>query len=255
MSTWFINTNYPLEIQNAFANMDKVLALKGEEISLSSISRVIKCTVHDKVFYIKHYFSNGKKLKKYFGRTRWQTEWKNILFCKNLQINVPNLIAYGEIKPWYSFKASQGVIVTEEISNATNLRTIVTRQSITMQNTPLRRKVISIVADYLRTMHDAKFINYDLQWRNILLTANIDTPKVYLFDMPSGGIRRFSFKRGVIRDFFNLYKNAHWSLSRTDQLRFYLQYRNATSLSRDDKVHIKQILTYFWTKKISNIRP
>ena len=98
-------------------------------------------------------------------------------------------------------------------------------------------------------MHKEKFIHYDLQWRNILVTRSLNAPQIYLFYIPSGRKRRFSFKHGVIRDFYNLYKSAYQFLSRTDCLRFYLLYKNKIALNNQDKKHIKEILSYFARKE------
>lgn len=253
MTSWYINKNYPIEIQNAFSDIDKVLSIKnGEVISTSSISRVIKYTINNKNFYIKHYFSKGKKFRKYFGRPRWKAEWENLAFCKQLNISVPNVIAYGVKKLWYHFKASEGVLITEEVPDAIDLKTIAHKHAYLFKHHTWRKQVISIVANYIKTMHQVSFIHYDLQWRNILVSTCPDAPNVYLFDIPSGRKRSFSFKHGVIRDFYNLYKNAWKFLSRTDCLRFYLLYKNQSSLNDQDKSHIKKIVEYFVRKELED---
>lgn len=254
MTSWYINKNYPTEIQNAFSDIEKVLSIKeGEIVSASSISQVIKYTVKNKNFYIKHYFSRGKKLRKYFGRPRWRAEWENLVFCKQLNICVPNIIAYGVKKRWFNTKASAGVIITEEVANALDLKTIATEHGHLLKQPTWRRQLITIIASYIKSMHQVNFIHYDLQWRNILVTTHSNTPQVYLFDIPSGRKRRFSFKHGVIRDFYNLYKNAWKFLSRTDCLRFYLLYKGKTALNNEDKAHIKEILDYFARKELKDL--
>lgn len=253
MSSWFINKDYPVEIQQAFANVDKVLDIKeGMLISSSSISQVIKYSINKRQFYIKHYFSKGKKLKKYFGRSRCRSEWKNLIFCKKLHIKTPNIVAYGEKKKWFGLKMHYGIIITEEVPNADNAKSIAFNSPDLLKQVSWRRKAISIMSNYLKSMHAKKFIHYDLQWRNILITKSIKNPEVYLFDIPSGKIWNFSLEHGIKRDFYNLYKNAYRFLSRTDQLRFYLNYKNSSSLTKQDKQHIKKILTYYYRKEMND---
>lgn len=253
MARWYINPSYSEDIQNVFANSDKVLSIKeGQLISASSISRVIKFTTHGINFYIKHYFTKGKRLRKFFGRPRFKAEWENLAFCKKLNILVPNVVAYGVKKNPFSLKAREGFIITEEVPNATDLVNLVNEYPHLLKNLAWRRRVMIIIAGYVRSMHAVNFIHYDLQWRNILVTRSFDCPQVYLFDIPSGRKRRYSFKNGVIRDFYNLYKTAHKFLSRTECLRFYLLYKNKTALNHEDKVHIKQILTYFARKEFED---
>lgn len=253
MNTWYINKDYPLETQRAFANLDTVLAIKeGIFVSTSSISKVVRYSFNNRNFYIKYYFSPGKSLRRFFGRSRIRCEWENISFCKELNIKVPNVVAYGEQLNKFGIIPSMGVIVTEEIPNAISLRMIAHKHRELFNQHKWRKQVIQIVADYLRRLHNKKFIHYDLQWRNILVTTNVNNPEVYFFDIPCGRVRKFLFNNSTKRDFYCLYKNAVRFLSKTESLGFYMLYNNITHLSSSHKEDIRKIMRYFKRKKLNN---
>ena len=49
----------------------------------------------------------------------------------------------------------------------------------------------------------------------------------------------------IVKDLACLDKVAKYHLSRTQRLRFYLQYRQRSRLSRGDKQRVRQILKFF----------
>ena len=57
-----------------------------------------------------------------------------------------------------------------------------------------RRQVMRILATYVALLHTKKFLHYDLQWRNILVTKSPINPSVYLFDIPCGRVRKYFFR-------------------------------------------------------------
>lgn len=99
------------------------------------------------------------------------------------------------------------------------------------------------VARYTRIMHQNKFAHNDLKWRNILVD---DAGKVFFIDCPTG---RFWFgpflQYRIIKDLACLDKVAKKVLSRTDRLRFYMQYQQIQKLGATDKKQIKKILGFF----------
>lgn len=249
MSSWYINPSCSENIQKAFNNIQAVLSLKeGTLISSSSISRVIRYSFDNKNYYIKHYFSRGKGLRKFFGRSKWKAEYENLIFCRQLNINVPTLIAYGNKNNMG--RNFHGIIITEEVPTAIDLKKMALHHPEIFRKKRWRRGIIKIIADYVSLLHRHHFMHYDLQWRNILVTPSITTPTVYLFDIPSGRVCKYFFSRMIKRDFFNLYKSAVIFLSRTDQLRFYLLYHSISRLTQKDKSIIKLLIAYYRKKEI-----
>jgi len=248
MSHWYINPHCSENIQKIFQNIAEVLSLKeGTLVSSSSVSRVIRYSYDNKNYYIKHYFSRGKGLRKFFGRSKWKAECDNLIFCHALNIPVPTLIAYGSKN--HFFRNFHGIIITEEVPDAIDLKKIAMHHPHIFEKKIWRREIIKIIATYVSLLHQHHFMHYDLQWRNILVTTSIREPKVYLFDMPSGRICKYFFSRMLKRDFFNLYKSAVIFLSRTDQLRFYLMYYSIERLTKKDKYIIKSLIAYYRRKE------
>lgn len=254
MPSWFINKECSPDIQDAFSHFDKIIDLKNSEVvSSSSISQVSKLLINNKIFYIKQYHARGKKLRKWYGRSRCRAEWLNLIFCRDLGIKVPKLVAYGERKASLLSNSYHGIIITEEVKNATDLKSIAINNVDLIKKRNWRRQVITILAEYVRKLHQNYFIHYDLQWRNILVT-NSNDPNVFLFDIPCGRIRMFSYNHGIKRDFYNLYKSAKQYINRTDILRFYLYYKNSIKLTPSDKQFIKKIILYYNKKEIEDAR-
>lgn len=248
MKNWYVNPEYPLDIQAAFSDISQVASLTGEIISQSSFSKVIKSTICNRCFYIKHYFARGKGLRKFLGRSRARAEWENLNLLRSLAIPVPMLVAYGECKNLFGDKHYHGVMVTEAIPHAYDLRMIAQDHPAYFQNKAWRKKIIQIIARYMAILHHHQFIHYDLLWRNILVTRDIDDPKVYFIDIPSGRVQHLLFNQRIKRDFYTLHKMAKQYLSRTDQLRFYLTYRNSIHLSDQDKFFIRKLFIYIKRK-------
>jgi tRNA A-37 threonylcarbamoyl transferase component Bud32 len=142
-----------------------------------------------------------------------------------------------------------GIIITEEVKNATDLKNMAIQFSSIFQHKLWRIEVIKTIAHYVATLHKEKFLHYDLQWRNILVTKSPSAPEVFFFDIPSGRIRQYFFSLVSKRDFYNLYKSAVLFLSRTDQLRFYLWYQSASRLTKQHKKHIKKMIAYYHHKE------
>ena len=69
---------------------------------------------------------------------------------------------------------------------------------------------------------------------------------MYLIDCPSGGVWWGVFlKYRVVKDLACLDKVAKYQLSRTQRLRFYLDYTGRQRLAAEDKQRIRKILAFF----------
>jgi hypothetical protein len=108
------------------------------------------------------------------------------------------------------------------------------------------KQVISQVAEITRTLHQHRFCHNDLKWRNLLATQQLESPKVYLIDCPLG--QRFFgpfLTSRIIKDLACLDKDGRRTLSRTQRLRFYKEYRQCEILSDKDRAIIAKVLVYF----------
>ena len=79
-----------------------------------------------------------------------------------------------------------------------------------------------------------------------LLVDEADTPRLYLIDCPSGEFWWGPFLRyRIVKDLACLDKVAKYHLSRTQRLRFYLDYAQKTRLDASDKKRLRHILRFF----------
>ena len=80
MTGWTLNPEYATGVSGeAFADLDTVFALEGEQITSDPISTVHKVWVGGRYYYVKRYTGAGKNLRRYIGRPRIQAEWENLL--------------------------------------------------------------------------------------------------------------------------------------------------------------------------------
>jgi len=101
------------------------------------------------------------------------------------------------------------------------------------------------VARCARVMHSKRFAHGDFKWRNILVSKG-DKPEIYLIDCPDGKFWIPPFLQyRKNKDIACLDKVAKKVLSRTQRLRFYLDYLGKTHLTKKDKRHLRHILRFF----------
>lgn len=237
-SSWVFDKCFPRE----FHSLNDTLAIKGELVSKSRISYLLKTTIEESVFYVKVYTGAGKHLRRLLGRSRVRGEWENLLFFQSLGIPVPHIVAYGETRQWGLF--TRGILVTQEVPGAIDLAQL-TPESRHIEVKSMRLGMLKRVAFIARKLHDAGFIHNDFKWRNILVSDDVDS-EIYLLDCPLGATKMWPFlKRGKIKDLACLDKVGRKLLSQTDRLRFYQWYRDIAQLDKADKLQIRQIVCFF----------
>ncbi|HRD93358.1 lipopolysaccharide kinase InaA family protein [Accumulibacter sp.] len=251
MRRWCLSPQYAAsEVATVFGDMDSVFRLDGELIALDSLCRVLRVAVGGKRYYVKRYSGNGKNMKRrWFGLRRWlgpprvRAEWRNLLAFRAWGIPTATLVAYGLERRFGGF--TRGALVTEEIPDTTDLAQIAYASDPRMSDRRWLRQVATQIASITRTMHAAGFAHNDLKWRNLLVDRGT-SPTVYLIDCPSG-----SYYRGavlgyrVVKDLACLDKLGKEYLSRSQRLRFYLDYAQHQRLTADDRKCIGKIVGFF----------
>jgi hypothetical protein len=248
---WHFNPGYRGgAAERLFSDMDAVFALTGELITKDPLSRVLRVTADGKRYYVKRYVGNGKNIvRRWFGLRgligpqRVRTEWQNLLAFRERGIPTATLVGYGLERRFGRFV--RGALITEEIPNTVDLA------EMAYANDPLLRDprwvghVLHQIARFTRTLHDAGFAHNDLKWRNLLVDDGA-MPTVHLIDCPNGGYWWGIFlKYRIIKDLACLDKVAKYQLSRSQRLRFYLDYTGRTRLTEEDRQRIGKILTFF----------
>jgi tRNA A-37 threonylcarbamoyl transferase component Bud32 len=226
-----------------FPTIDAAFAVNGEFITASPINRVIKVKTKQKVFYVKTYSAGGKKLKRWFGRSRVRAEWENLFFFQALEIPIPPVVAYGQQVCCGVFQ--KGALITLEVPNTRDLADLHKNNHPLLNDRQWVEGVSKQVACYTRRIHQKRFSHVDLKWRNILVTM-AEPPRVFFIDCPAGRIRKGpGLERWIVKDIACLDKVAKKCLSRTQRLRFYMAYGQLKCLDAEKKQHIRKILRFF----------
>jgi serine/threonine-protein kinase RIO1 len=250
ISWWFDPAANGGVAARAFATLEQVFALSGERVSSAPLSEVLRVECEGRRYYVKRYAGNGKNVaRRWFGLRQWlspprvQAEWRNLLAFREWGIPTARLMAYGIERRCGGFR--RGALVTEEIPAASDLARLAERKDARLNDRDWLSQVSAQVARLARRMHGAGFVHNDLKWRNLLVSDG-DAPVVYLIDCPNGRFWRGPFLRyRIVKDLACLDKIAKYRLTRTQRLRFYLDYAEHARLSEDDKRRVRRIVRFF----------
>lgn len=241
MSNWQVVGDITAGAAHAFASLETVFALEGEPIARDPLSEVIRVEYDGLRYYVKRYWAAGKGLRRYLGRPRVKAEWQNLKHFERWGIPVAPLVAWGLERRAGAFV--RGALITLEVPNTMDMAAIATSADSRLSDRSWVEHISRQVAEVTRTLHDHRFAHNDLKWRNLLVN---DTGELFLIDCPSGDFWWGPFlRRRVVKDLACLDKVAKYRLSRTQRLRFYLQYQQRPCLVPADRAFIGQVLKYF----------
>ncbi len=251
MNNWFIDPACNTTgVEDAFGSLDAVFNLPGELIAKDPLSCVLRVSIDGKRYYVKRYLGNGKNavrrwfgLRGLIGPQRVRREWENLLAFQRWGIPTAKLVAYGLERRMGSFV--RGALITEEVPDTVDLATMAAARDPRLESRKWVAAVLRQVADATRLMHKAGFAHNDLKWRNLLVDGG-EAPTVYMIDCPSGcyWVEPFLSYR-VIKDLACLDKVAIKTLSRSQRLRFFLEYAQLMRLDQKAKRDIGRILVFF----------
>ncbi|MDX9944592.1 MAG: lipopolysaccharide kinase InaA family protein [Azonexus sp.] len=251
MIDWQCHPEYATgESGRAFASLDAVFALKGERVTSDPESEVIRVCIDGVLYYVKRYTIGRRKLARrwfglrdIFGPQRAVNEWQNLQRFRAWGLPTATLVAWGQERRGGRFL--RAALVTEALCDTEDLSKLYYQRDSRLRDRRWVNAVSAQVAACTRTIHAHGFAHNDLKWRNLLVTSGED-PKIFLIDCPNGGfwIRPFLDYR-IIKDLACLDKVAKQALSRTQRLRFYLQYVGRPRLTAVDKPKLRKILHFF----------
>ena len=243
---WSVVRKYrDTSVGQTFSTLDKTFRIEMVDapVASDSESSVFRYHQDGHTFFVKRYHDT-KGLRSWMGRSRLRGEWHSYQLFRRLNIPAAQLVAYGEER--FLTHAGRGALITEAIPDTEDLARLAKTGDDRFQNPEWVRKIIEQVAIFARKMHDDGFAHNDLKWRNILVNNNLEKPGVFLIDCPAGQHWFGPFlKYRIIKDLACLDKLGKYHLSRTQRLRFFLKYREASKLSSQDKTMIRKILTFF----------
>lgn len=240
MLDWKLEDPYTARIDD-FGSLDAVFSLQGETITKDPISEVIRVERAGTGYYIKRYRSAGKGFRRYIGRTRLRTEYRNLKRFVKWGVPTSNIVAAGLERKNGAFV--RGALITEELPRTQDLAALANQSDARLSQPGWVRHVSAQIAQATRRLHDNNFTHNDLKWRNLLVDVE---GQVYFIDCPTGSFWFGVFLQyRIIKDLACLDKVAKYTLSRTQRLRFYMQYAGHQQLDKRDKKNIRQILKFF----------
>jgi tRNA A-37 threonylcarbamoyl transferase component Bud32 len=240
MAGWKLEEDYA-ELADDFGSLEAVFNLQGEQITRDAISEVIRVERAGVRYYVKRYRSAGKGVRPYLARTRVKTECRNLARFAKWGVPTPQVVAVGLERSKGAFV--RGALITRELPQTRDLAAMVQECDPRLQQPQWVRSVSQQVAELTRRLHDHHFTHNDLKWRNLLVD---EAGKVFLIDCPSGSFwwgALLSYR--IIKDLACLDKVAKLQLSRTQRLRFYLQYRGRQRLNDADKKCVGKVVEFF----------
>lgn len=240
MSQWTLNPLFS-HLADDFAQLDRVFALEGERLTSDPLSEVIRVRRDGVYYYVKRYWGAGKGLRRFIGRPRVKAEWQNLQHFARWGIPTATIVAHGLERQHGSF--SRGALITLELPNTEDLAHLAYHRDARLSDRLWVDLVSRQLAAATRTLHEHGFAHNDLKWRNLLVD---DRARLFFIDCPSGDFWWGPFlQRRIIKDLACLDKVAKQVLSRSQRLRFYLQYCGRERMSSADKRRVKQIVRFF----------
>ncbi len=240
MASWTLDPAY-FDLAADFGSLTTVFALQGERLTKDPLSEVIRVERNGVRYYVKRYSGAGKGLRRYLGRPRVKAEWQNLMLFRRWGIPTAPIVAYGMERRGGAFL--RGALITRELEQTDDLALLATTHDARLRDPRWVQEVSLQLARSTRAMHDRGFAHNDLKWRNLLVDPQ---RRLYLIDCPTGSFWHGPFlQRRIVKDLACLDKVAKYQLSRTQRLRFYLQYCQRKRLVDKDKPRIRQILNYF----------
>lgn len=240
MASWILSPDYQA-LADDFGSLEAVFALEGERLTKDPLSEVVRIERDGVRYYVKRYWGAGKGLRRYLGRPRVKAEWQNLKLFAKWGIPTAPIVAHGLQRKAGAFV--RGALVTRELENTLDLAAIANRQDPRLADRSWVQIISKQLAKSTRTMHEHHFTHNDLKWRNLLVNEKAE---LFFIDCPTGSFWWGALLRyRIIKDLACLDKVAKRVLSRTQRLRFYLQYRECNRLSGADKQRVLQILKFF----------
>lgn len=240
MASWTLAPEYRA-LSADFGSLEAVFAIEGERLTKDPLSEVVRIEREGVRYYVKRYWGAGKGLRRYVGRPRVKAEWQNLRHFAKWGIPTAPIVAHGLERRHGAFL--RGALITRELEGTLDLAALANTGDVRLRDAAWVDCVSRQLARATRLMHDHRFTHNDLKWRNLLVN---DEAELFFIDCPTGSFWWGPLLRyRVVKDLACLDKVAKRVLSRTQRLRFYLQYCGRSRLSNGDKRHVRQVLKFF----------
>ena len=240
MAGWYLDPAYA-GLRAEFGDLAGVFALEGKRLTRDPLSEVVLIERDGVRYYVKRYWGAGKGLRRYIGRPRVKAEWQNLKNFAKWGIPTAPIVAYGLERKGGAFV--RGALITRELEHTRDLALMAKKGDERLRDAGWVDGISRQLARATRALHDHHFAHNDLKWRNLLVN---EQAQLFLIDCPTGSFWWGPFLRyRVIKDLACLDKVASKVLTRSQRLRFFLQYRGRERLSSGDKRRVRQIVKFF----------
>lgn len=255
-----IHIDPPFRERLAAARLDSVSAVlerRGDHLAAwSRTSDTIRCTLDDGAsLYVKryHYPRWKQRIRGFFRGTfckasRARNEFHTLTLMRDLGIQAVRPVAYGERRTAHFLQSC--FLITEAVPDAISLSSFIRRYSDFPESSRVRRarrEILLSLARQVRHMHEAGFVHRDLFWRNVLIRSLPDERfEFYFLDASVGKRIRMTTRRqeSIVRDVAAMGVLAPDFCSKSDQLRFILEYLNRDELDPVNRAWLRRVQTH-----------
>lgn len=179
----------------------------------------------------------------FLGRSKVRREFENLARLRELGMDAPAPVAYGEERRCRWLMRS--FLISECVAEPTPLDLFIRDYLPALpveERRRTRRELIDRLADYTRRLHSHSFVHHDYFWRNIILTGK-NLAHFFLIDAHKGGPwRSWAEQASRAKDLATLDAPAPHFFRRTERLRFFLRYVGQDSLTTEDKKLVRRAL-------------
>lgn len=240
MSGWNLAPEYA-GLTDEFGSLQAVFALQGRRLTRDPLSEVILVELAGVRYYVKRYWGGGKGLRRFVGRPRVKAEWQNLKNFAKWGIPTAPIVGYGLERRMGTFV--RGALITRELENTLDMAHMAKQQDPRFGDSCWVATISAQLARATRALHDHHFAHNDLKWRNLLVNERAE---LFLIDCPTGAFwwgPLLSYR--MVKDLACLDKVASKVLSRSQRLRFYLQYCGRQRLNCSDKRRVRKVVKFF----------
>jgi tRNA A-37 threonylcarbamoyl transferase component Bud32 len=221
----------------------------GDRRQVLVATRALPPSAHDAVqLYYKQYFHPSPSWRFWIRPSKARREYANYAVFEQLGVACAQRVACGESRDWLG-RLRHAFILTRAIPQTITLldfsRALPPLRDIQVR--AVRAAVASQLAQMVRRLHEARFFHNDLYWRNILVQhRDGDLPRLWWIDCPRGRFSRRSLacRRRRVKDLAALDLEAAKHCSRTERVRFLLEYLGSHTLGQRGKQLARDIVTY-----------
>jgi hypothetical protein len=202
-------------------------------------------------FYVKRYYypTWAKRLRgalrgTFFGRHRGRAEFRLLSVMRRLGLPAIRPVAYGSRRVGHFVAAC--FLITEEVPDARNLTTFArdVKSGRAALGRGQRALIVQRFARHIAEVHAAGFAHGQLFWRNVLLRFGpAGEPEFFFLDVrPRRGGRHLArLNRWWLVELGHIAASALPFTTRSERMRFLVEYFGARRLPPDIKRHVREI--------------